>query len=101
VRRLRWVILIGELVLLAVVLVVPPLDLPQTAFNEADTPINQATVPVVLSFRSVFTSLCSAATSTSIIVPTGPTRSLIGPSLSSRPAPRSRSLLALLCMFLC
>lgn len=100
-RRFRWAILIGELVLLAVVLAVPRIDLPQTAFNEADTPINQATVVVVLGCRSALTGLRSAATTTVEVVHSS--RAYAAPAdASGRPQPaRSGSLLALLCTLLC
>ncbi|HLK31564.1 MAG TPA: hypothetical protein VKT29_00660 [Terriglobales bacterium] len=100
-RRLRWIILIIELVMLGLVLVIPPVDLPQTAFNEADTPINEATVPAVLSCRAALTELRAAASAgISLIHP----RPISYPASANvdRPAPsRSRPSLALLCTFLC
>lgn len=100
-RRFRWGILIGQLVLLTLALAVPRVDIPQTAFNEADAPVNQATVIVVLGCRSALGELQAAA---------GATASLLHPALShSGPAPdmqrpqhvRSHSLLSLLCTLLC
>jgi hypothetical protein len=99
-RRFRWILLIAELVMLAVVAVVPPVDLPQTAFDEADTPINQATVPVVLSCRLALTGLHSAAVSASPRIHPQPTRSATV-DFHPQPSARSRSLLTLLCSFLC
>jgi hypothetical protein len=99
-RRFRWILLIAELVMLAVVAVVPPVDLPQTAFDEADTPINQATVPVVLSCRLTLTGLHSAAVSASPRIHPQPTRSATV-DFHPQPSARSRSLLTLLCSFLC
>ena len=99
-RRFRWILLIAELVMLAVVAVVPPVDLPQTAFDEADTPINQATVPVVLSCRLAITGLHSAAVSASPRIHPQPIRSA-AVDFHPQPSTRSRSLLTLLCSFLC
>lgn len=100
-RRFRWAILIGELVLLALALAVPRIDLPQTAFNEADTPVNQATSIVVLGCRSALTGLRAAASTPSVVPRIRQAHSAIAADLQpQRPLP-SRSLLALLCAFLC
>lgn len=64
-RRVRWVILIGELILLTLALTLPRADAPQTAFNEADTPVNQATTSVVLSCRTALTQARAAASAVS------------------------------------
>ena len=100
-RRFRWLLLIAELVMLVLVSVVPPVDLPQTAFNESDTPINQATVPVVLSCRVTISGLSSATATASPAIRQRLTQTAV--MLESRPpqARPSRSLLALLCSFLC
>ncbi len=100
-QRFRWAILIGELILLAAALAVPRMDLPQTAFNEADTPINQATVLVVLGCRSALTGLSSAATATAAVVHSSRSYAAPADSSSQRLAARSGSLLALLCTLLC
>lgn len=100
-RRFRWTILIGELMLLAAALAVPRMDLPETAFNETDTPINQATVLVVLGCRSALTSLLSAATATAAVVHSSRAFAAPADASSQRQAARSGSLLALLCTLLC
>ncbi len=100
-RRFRWAILIGELILLAAALAVPRVDLPQTAFNEADTPINQATVLVVLGCRSALTGLRSAATTTAAVVHFSRTYAPREDASTQRQPTRSGSLLALLCALLC
>ncbi|HEX6905255.1 MAG TPA: hypothetical protein VF154_01495 [Terriglobales bacterium] len=103
-RRFRWAILIGQLVLLALALAVPPMDLPQTAFNEADTPINQATVTVVLGCRSALSQLRSTA-GTAVTAVTAVRRphlhAAVALDLHQPAQPISRSLLTLLCTFLC
>jgi hypothetical protein len=99
-RLLRWAILIAELVLLALALAVPRMDLPQTAFNEADTPVNQATSVVVLGCRSALTGLRAAASRSSVvprILQAHPAFAALQPQQPLR----SHSLLALLCAFLC
>lgn len=100
-RRFGWAILIGELILLAAALAVPRMDLPETAFNEADTPINQATVLVVLGCRSALSGQRSAATASAVVIHSS--RSYAAPvdASSQRQAARSGSLLALLCTLLC
>jgi hypothetical protein len=101
-RRFRWVILIGELILLALALAVPRMDLPQTAFDETETPVNQATVVVILGCRSALTGLHAAVATTSISAAVRPQSSPAHASAYDRQqAPRSRSLLALLCTLLC
>jgi hypothetical protein len=101
-RRFRWAILIGELVLLAAALAVPRMDLPETTFNEADTPINQATVVVVLGCRSALTGLRSAATTTAAaVVHFYRTDAARADAFSPWQPARSGSLLALLCTLLC
>ena len=100
-QRFRWPILVGELILLAVALAVPRMDLPQTAFDEANTPINQATVIAVLGCRSDLTGLRSAATTAPAVV--RPRQIHLAPADASNHRQHSRSgpLLALLCSFLC
>lgn len=100
-RRFRWAILIGQLVLLALALAVPPMDLPQTAFNEADTPINQATVTVVLGCRSALSQLRSTAGTAVTAVGRPHLHAAVALDLHQPAQPRSRSLLTLLCTFLC
>ena len=100
-RRFRWAILTGELILLALALAVPRMDLPQTAFNEADTPVNQATSVVVLGCRSALTGLRVAASTTSGAPRIRQAHPAIAADLQSQPPLRSRSLLALLCALLC
>lgn len=97
----RWILLIAELVMLVLVSVVPPVDLPQTAFNEADTPINQATVPVVLSCRTAISGLRAAASAARVSMRPQPTHSVNALRVLRPTSPHSRSLLALLCSFLC
>jgi len=101
-RRFRWTLLIGQLVMLALALAVPRVDVPQTAFNEADTPINQATVTVVLGCRSTLSQLRSAAGSavTAVFRPHIQSAAVVL-DLHQTEQPRSRSLLPLLCTFLC
>lgn len=100
-RHFRWAILIGELVLLAAVLAVPRTDLPQTAFNEVDTPINQATVVVVLGCRSALTGLRSVAIATIAVVHSSSKYAAAADASNQRQPARSGSLLALLCTLLC
>ena len=100
-RRFRWAILIGELVLLALALAAPPVDLPQTAFNEADTPINQATVMVVLGCRSTLSQLRSTASAAVVTLGRRETHAAVVLGLQQPEQLRSRSLLTLLCTFLC
>ena len=101
-RRVRWLILIGQLILLALALAVPRVDVPQTAFDEADAPINQATVVVVLGCRSALGELQAAATSTSGLIGFLPSHWVPGlDSSQRREGPHSRSLLTLLCTLLC
>lgn len=100
-RRFRWAILIGQLVLLALALAVPPMDLPQTAFNEADTPVNQATVTVVLGCRSALSQLRSTAGTAVTAVSRPHLHAAVALDLHQPAQPRSRSLLTLLCTFLC
>ena len=100
-RRFRWAILIGELVLLALALAAPPVDVPQTAFNEADTPINQATVMVVLGCRSALSQLRSTASAAVVTLSRRETQSAVALDLHQPQQLRSRSLLTLLCTFLC
>lgn len=87
--------------MLALALAVPRMDLPQTAFNEADTPINQATVMVVLGCRSALSQLHSAASAAVVTSSRPQTHSAVAPDLYQPAQPRSRSLLTLLCTFLC
>jgi len=100
-RRFRWAILVGELVLLALALAVPRMDLPQTAFNEADTPVNQATSVVVLGCRSALSGLRAAAGARSDASRIRQAHPAIAADLQPQQPLRSRSLLALLCAFLC
>ena len=100
-RHFRWGILIGELVLLALALAVPRLDLPQTAFNEADTPVNQATAVVVLGCRSALTGLRAAASARSVVPRIRPAHPALAADLQPQPTLRPRSVLALLCALLC
>jgi hypothetical protein len=100
-RRFRWAILIGELVLLALALAVPRMDLPQTAFNEADAPVNQATSVVVLGCRSALTRLLSAASTPSAVPRIRQANPAIAADLEPKQPLRSCSLLALLCALLC
>lgn len=100
-RRFRWAILIGELVLLALALAAPPMDLPETAFNEADTPINQATVMVVLGCRSALSQLRSTVSTAVVTLSDRQTHSAVVLDLHQPQQPGSRSLLTLLCTFLC
>lgn len=101
-RRVRWAILIGELILLATALAVPRADLPQTAFNEADTPVNQATVSVVLSCRSVLTQGRTAACAASAVNPQSsrPFYSGVAREMRREPDLSRRSLPAFLSTFL-
>lgn len=100
-RHFRWAILVGELILLALALAVPRMDLPQTAFDETNTPVNQATVVIVLGCRSALSGLHAAASTSGSV----PTRRQASPAAATaynrQQAPRSRSLLALLCTLLC
>jgi hypothetical protein len=100
-QRFRWPILVGELILLAVALAVPRMDLPQTAFDEANTPINQATVIAVLGCRSDLTSLRSAATAAQAVVRPRQIHPAPADASNHRHDLRSEPLLALLCTFLC
>ena len=100
-RRFRWSLLIGELVLLALALAVPRMDLPQTAFDEADSPVNQATAVVVLGCRSVFTGLRAAATASNALPHVRQAHPAVAADLDPHQPLRSRSLLALLCALLC
>jgi hypothetical protein len=100
-RYFRWAILIGELVLLALALAVPPVDLPQTAFNETDIPVNQATSVVVLGCRSALTGLRAAATTPSPVPRIRQAHPAIAADLEPQQPLRSRSLLALFCALLC
>ncbi|HKW68909.1 MAG TPA: hypothetical protein VJP04_16560 [Terriglobales bacterium] len=100
-RLFRWAILLGELVLLALALAVPRIDLPQTAFNEADTPVNQATSVVVLGCRSALTGLRAAANAPSAAPRIRRAHPAIAADLEPQQPLRSRSLLALLCALLC
>lgn len=100
-RRFRWAILIGELVLLALALAVPRMDLPQTAFNEADTPVNQATSVVVLGCRSALTGLRAAASAFGAVPRIRQAHPPIAADFEPQQPLRSRSLLALLCALLC
>lgn len=100
-RRFRWAILIGELVLLGLALAVPRVDLPQTAFNESDTPVNQATSVVVVGCRSALTGLRAAATALSAVPRIRQAHPSIAADLEPQQPLRSRSLLALLCALLC
>ena len=101
-RHVRWAILIGELVLLALALAVPRADLPQTAFDEADAPVNQATVSVVLSCRTALTGVRAAATAISAInpQPSRPSVSMAAYEMSPEPDLSRRSLPAFLSTFL-
>jgi hypothetical protein len=100
-RPLRWILLIAELIMLVLVSVVPPMDLPQTAFNEADTPINQATVPVILGCRRAISGLRAAGTTARLTIRPRFTHSAVVPDTPPAQSARSYSLLALLCSFLC
>jgi hypothetical protein len=100
-RLLRWAILLGELVLLALALAVPRMDLPQTAFNEADTPVNQATSIAVLGCRSALTGLRTAASVPNAVPRTRQAHPAITADFGPQHPLRSRSLLALLCALLC
>lgn len=100
-RYLRWVVLIGQLVLLALALALPRFDLPQTAFNEADAPINQATVVGVLGCRSALGELQAAATSTAALIRPCASKSTVARDLQREHYLHSRSLLSLLCTLLC
>jgi hypothetical protein len=100
-RHFRWAILIGELVLLALALAAPRMDLPQTAFNEADTPVNQATSVVVLGCRSALTGLRAAATAPSIVLRIRQAHPALAAHLQTQRRLHSRSLLPLLCALLC
>jgi hypothetical protein len=100
-RHFRWAILIGELALLALALAVPPMDLPQTAFNEADTPVNQATALVVLGCRSALTGLRAIASAPSAVPHIRQAHPAFAADLEPQQPLRSRSLLALLCALLC
>ena len=99
-RLARCVILVAELVLLALVLAVPSVDLPQTAFNEVDTPINQATVPVVVGYHLPVNGLHPIKTAPATLRPRPAASRLVATSSYQHDA-RFRSLLALLCAFLC
>jgi hypothetical protein len=100
-RGFRWIILISELVMLALALAVPPVDLPQTAFNEADTPINQATVPVILSCRRALNEVATKAMPPGAPAQSQPARSVAKVEIQHQAHPLSRPLLALLCTLLC
>jgi len=100
-RLLRWAIPLGELVLLALALAVPRIDLPQTAFNEADTPVNQATSVVVLGCRSALTGLRTAVSVSNAVPRTRQAHPAITADFEPQHPLRSRSLLALLCALLC
>ncbi len=100
-RHFRWAILIGELVLLALALAVPRMDLPQTAFNEADTPVNQATSVVVLGCRSALTGVRVAASAPAIVSRIRHSHPAFATDLEPQQPLPSRSLLALLCALLC
>jgi hypothetical protein len=52
VRRGLWTFVLLLLTSIVCVAAVPPTDLPETNYNEADTPVNQAP-PVVLGIRFV------------------------------------------------
>lgn len=101
-RQVRWAILIGELILLATALAVPRMDLPQTAFDEADTPVNQATVSVVLSCRSVLTQARTVACAISVANPQSsrPFYSSIASEMRREPDLSCRSLPTFLSTFL-
>src|SRR5579864_5387508 len=100
-RRFRWAILIGELILLALALAVPRVDMPQTSFDEADAPINQATVIVVLGCRSALGELQAAARATTSLAEGSVSHSAVALNLHSSNSPRPHSLLSLLCTLLC
>lgn len=100
-RRFRWLLLAAELVMLVMVSVVPPVDLPRTAFNETDTPINQATVPVVLSCRLALSGLHMAAVAVTVPIRSQSAPFAVVTGFHRTTSPRSSSLLALLCSFLC
>ncbi|HSB74124.1 MAG TPA: hypothetical protein VLC12_00660 [Terriglobales bacterium] len=100
-RHFRWAILIAELVLLALALAVPPVDLPQTAFDEANTPINQATVMVVLGCRSALGTLHSAAFGSFTPVRERKVHSFLRLFSDREHRPPTRSVLSLLCTLLC
>ncbi len=100
-RRFRWAILMGELVLLALALAVPRMDLPQTAFDETDTPVNQATSVVVLGCRSALTGVRAAASIPSAVPRIRQAHPAIAADLGPQQPLPSRSLLALLCALLC
>ena len=100
-RRFRWAFLIGELILLALALAVPRTDLPQTAFDETNTPVNQATVVVVLGCRSALSGVRAAATTSGPVQARRPATPADAAAYNGQQSPRSRSLLALLCTLLC
>ena len=100
-RRFRGAILITQLMLLALALAKPRMDLPQTAFNEADTPVNQATVSVVLRGRSALVGLRAATTAFATVLQS-PQVHPVSKGKAEPPIPlRSCSLLNLLCTLLC
>lgn len=99
-RQVRWAILIGELILLALALATPRVDLPQTAFNEADTPVNQATVSVVLGCRAALSQASAAATAISHVNPQASHPSVVAREISGEPDLSRRSLPAFLSTFL-
>ena len=51
-RFRRSIIIFGAAVTVILALAVPPIDIPETAFDETDTPVNQTT-PVVLHTNCV------------------------------------------------
>jgi len=51
-RFRRAMIILGAAAAVALALAVPPMDVPETSFDEADTPVNQTT-PVVLQTKFV------------------------------------------------
>lgn len=99
-RRVRWAILIAELILLALALAVPRPDLPQTAFDEADTPVNQATVSVVLSCRAALSEVRATATAISAVNPQPSRQFPVVRQTNCEPDLSQRSLPAFLSTFL-
>src|SRR5690348_10122005 len=100
-RHFRWAILVGQLILVALALAVPRIDVPQTAFNEADTPVNQATVIAVLSCRTALAGLRASASVATVVIQSRQTYPATVDGFIPRQHARSHSLLALLCAFLC
>ena|ERR1017187_5357963 len=101
VRRVIWTFILFLLTAVVCVSAIPPTDLPETPYNEADTPVNQSP-PVVLGIRFVRPAVVS------IVVPRKtlqtewnfrvPANEPLSTSISVRPD--CHSLQNLLCTFL-